>query len=438
MTGLGIAVTVVISMAAVLMAIQRPGGCLRYSFLCGTLYLAWIVPQLIALDTESTPEDGLFWLVVMVALCLGASLFGWRIGTRRQRRAMPVNFQGQADLQTLFWPVAALTAFVFMLHVLIRLQPLEALQQTKWSGPLTIIAFFLSLSVIGLYLSLLIAFRERSPRAFILAGVNILLSGAVAFIALRRGELVDFGVATVAALWFGARKRIPIPLVATAIIGMVMVAYAIVPLRIAAREVAETTGSRAGLLSTEVWRRVDFADAVQKSSQRAVDLSNAVHLIDSTNRWGEFTLGQRSWDRFVFQWVPAQILGADFKNGLMFEQGTSYEQIQLDYAFTYVGGTTSTGFAFAYQEFGPFGFIYFLLIGILMGRLWSRAETGDVWSQALYVSFAGGALLSVTHHAMWLAVQTPLFATAVFILKRASGQALRRRRLVGGYHALRH
>ena len=426
MTGLGIAVTVVISIAAVLMAIQRPGGCLRYSFLCGTLYLAWIVPQLIALDTESTPEDGLFWLVVMVALCLGASLFGWRIGTRRQRRAMPVNFQGQADLQTLFWPVAALTAFVFMLHVLIRLQPLEALQQTKWSGPLTIIAFFLSLSVIGLYLSLLIALRERSTRAFILAGANVLLSGMVAFIALRRGELVDFGVATAAALWFGVRKRIPLSLVATAIIGMVMVAYAITPLRIAAKEAARTE-SGAGLLSPEVWRQVDFAGAVQKSSQQAIDLSNAVHIIDSTNRWNEFTLGQRSWDRFVFQWVPAQILGADFKNGLMFEQGTNYEQIQLDYAFTYIGGTTSTGFGFAYQEFGPFGFIYFLSIGILMGRLWSRAETGDVWAQALYVSFAGGALLSVTHHAMWLIVKIPLFLLAVFGLKRMSRRSVSRR-----------
>ena len=62
-----------------------------------------------------------------------------------------------------------------------------------------------------------------------------------------------------------------------------------------------------------------------------------------------------------------------------------------------------------------------------MGRLWSRAETGDVWAQALYVSFAGGALLSVTHHAMWLIVKIPLFLLAVFGLKRMSRRSVSRR-----------
>jgi hypothetical protein len=439
MTEMGIAAAAAISIAAIVAALRMPGGCIRYSFLCGALYLAWVVPQAAALSVDgATSTDGLFWLVVMVVLCLGASLVGWRIGTMRRRSAAALGFmRGDLDVGRLFWPVAALTAFMLLLHVLIGLQPLEDRQQSNWSGPLTIMAFFLSLGVIGLYLSVLIALRERSLRSFALASVNIVLGGVGAFVALRRGPLIEFGTATTAALWFGARRRVPIWLLAAGFAGAAVVVYAIGPLRSAASEMAERTGSSAGLLSPEVWQQVDFAGEVEKAARQAPDFSNAVYLIDAANRWGEFTYGRQSWDALVFRWVPAQILGADFKSSLMFGQGMDWEKLEANYGYTTIGGTTSTGFGFAYQEFGVFGFIYFLLIGLLMGRLWSRAETGDVWAQALYASFASSALHSVTHHAMWLIVQIPLFLLAVLLLRLAAGRRARHGRPVGGDAAYR-
>jgi hypothetical protein len=321
---------------------------------------------------------------------------------------------------------------MFLLHVLVGLQPLEARQRSNWSGPLTIIAFFLSLGVIGLYLSLLVAMRERSLRSFALAGVNVALGGVGAFIGLRRGPLVEFGVAAIAALWFGARKRVPIWLLAVGFAGAALVTYAIGPLRSAASEIAERTGSSAGLLSPEVWQQVDFAAEIERAARHAPDFANAAYLIDVANRWGEFTHGRQSWDALVFRWVPAQIVGADFKSALMFQQGSDLAEIEANYGYTTTGGTTSTGFGFAYQEFGAFGFVYFLLIGIVMGRLWSRAETGDVWAQTLYTAFAGGALHSVTHHAMWLIVQIPLYLLAVLLLRLAAGRRARHGPPIGG------
>jgi len=230
MTELGIVIIAAISITAIFAALRQPGGCLRYSFLCGALYLAWIVPQLSGLDSEiMTPDDGLLWLVVMVVLCLGASLIGWRIGTRQRPATSIAPVQRQEDLAKLFWPVAALTAFMFALHIMIDLQPFEARQQLQWSGPLTIIAFLLTPQVMSLFLSLLLAIRERSARAFILAGVNILLLGTSAFVGIRRGAMIDFGIAAAAALWFGARRRVPVALLAAAILGIGVVAYAILP-----------------------------------------------------------------------------------------------------------------------------------------------------------------------------------------------------------------
>jgi hypothetical protein len=249
-----------------------------------------------------------------------------------------------------------------------------------------------------------------------------------AFVGLRRGEIINFGIAAAAALWFGARKTVPIAVLVAGIAGVAMVAYAIEPLRKTASEIAERTGTSAGLLSLDVWKQVDFAAEVESSARKSPDFSNAVHVIDYSSRWSEYTYGRQSWDRFVFHWVPAQIVGVDTKKALMFEQGSNYERIQAEYGYTRIGGTTPTGFGFAYQEFGPFGFFYFLLIGILMGRLWSRAEAGDVGAQTLYVSFAGNALHSVTHHAMFLMVQIPLFLLVTFILESMAGHRSRYRR----------
>src|SRR5207253_7336156 len=94
---------------------------------------------------------------------------------------------------------------------------------------------------------------------------------------------------------------------------------------------------------------------IDSSINRAVDFANAVHLIDHANKWGDFTYGKQSWDAIVFQWVPAQIVGQQFKRSLMFENGRNYEQIGAEYGFSWIVGTTMTGFAFCYQEFGVFG-----------------------------------------------------------------------------------
>jgi len=402
-----------------IIALGQQGGCLRFSFLCGVLYLAWVVPQLLALHADVvTPEMGLSWLGAMVVLCLAASLIGWWIGLRRgQPNRMPLFIPKDTEISRLFWPAAGLTAFVFLMHVLIGLQPLEAREQTQWSGPLTIIAFFLNLAVISLFISLRICLEQRNLRAFVLAGANILLSGTAAFVGVRRGEIIDFGIAGVAAMWFGPRKRIPIAVLFAGVAGMAVVTYAIGPLRTAANEIAERTGERVGLLSPEVWRRVDYSAEFGNALSLSPDFANATYLIDYSNKWGYYTFGQQSWDRLVFQWVPAQILGAGVKNGLMFGSFDDYGQIEAEYGYKTSGGSTTTGFGFAYQEFGLLGFAYFLLIGIVMGRLWSKADAGDIWAQILYVSFAGGALLSVTHHAMFLIVQMPLFLLAMFMLR---------------------
>lgn len=411
-----------IAIGAMGFALRRPGGPLRYPFLCGAVYLAWVFPQLSAISVESRlPEGGVLWLSIMVLVCLLASLFGWRLGLQRDSaRGPPPASPLHVDKGRLFLIVVGLTVFVYMLHVMIGLRPVEERDSSTWSGPLTIIVFFLSLDVMSLYLSLVLALKERTPRALVLAGANVLLCGTSAFVALRRGEMIDFGVACAAAYWFALGKRIPTPAIVSAICLVTVVTYAIEPLRVTAKSIEARTGTAPGLLSPEVWQQVDFVGAIDRSSKEAHDLVNAVFLIEYSNKWGHHTYGRQSWDRIVFQWVPAQILGADFKKSLMFGSEADYGQIEAEFGHLRVGGTTPTGFGFSYQEFGIFGFVYFVLIGFLMGSVWRRAQRGDLWMQAMYASFVAGALLSVTHNAMWLLVQVPLFYSAILILRSVS------------------
>jgi hypothetical protein len=60
-------------------------------------------------------------------------------------------------------------------------------------------------------------------------------------------------------------------------------------------------------------------------------------------------------------------------------------------------GTTSTGMADAFASFWYFGFLKFLLIAYLLGRLYGAAVKGNTLSQIVYMLSVVPAILVMTH-----------------------------------------
>ena len=105
-------------------------------------------------------------------------------------------------------------------------------------------------------------------------------------------------------------------------------------------------------------------------------------------------------NRLVFNYVPAQLVGAEFKRALCLKGETTTDVVQLTYSeLGHVAskGSTVTGFLDAFRSFGWFGFIKFGLIGWLMGVLYQRAMQGLFLGQLLYVYLLSGAMHAITH-----------------------------------------
>jgi hypothetical protein len=412
-----------IALLAVVGSVSRPGGYLTFPFTLGALMLGWVIPQLWALGEDPTlPQGAYVALVFMACCCLLAGIAGWFLPSRSRTFRMGRTTR-PASVKGLTIAVACLTVFVALMTVAIELQPAEAREASQWSGPITIFAFFAQLRIVSLTLSLLMILRQRTPATIALTVVNLAITLPVAFVMLRRSEMVDVALAVVGALWFARRISIPRPAIAAGVAGIAVVVFSMAELRRTAEEIYLRTGERPSLFSPGLLQSVDFVSATTGSIGYSPDLRNAAYVIEYTDYADTFTLGAQTWNNFVHQWVPGQIVGYDVKENLMIgRRGDALLEFSHLYGFEYATGTTSTGFGSAYRDFGYFGSLYFLLIGVTLRAWFRRAEAGDIWHQALFLSGTTLALVSITHGHAKLFVSIPLFLGVVFAMRALAGR----------------
>jgi hypothetical protein len=111
-----------------------------------------------------------------------------------------------------------------------------------------------------------------------------------------------------------------------------------------------------------------------------------------------YDYGLDHWNLLVFNYVPAQIVGRDFKESLMLKLHPDFETAaKTKYGHVYTISTTSTGFVDPFASFGWFGFVKFLIIGWLMGVLYRHAMQGAFLGQLLYIYMLGTAMHVISH-----------------------------------------
>jgi hypothetical protein len=148
------------------------------------------------------------------------------------------------------------------------------------------------------------------------------------------------------------------------------------------------------------------------------ELRNASFVIAGTDQRRIFDYGLFHWNALVQDYVPAQIVGTEFKSGLMVDLDTP------DWAVYYHVpsiGSTSTGLADAFQSFWYFGFVKFAAIGWLMGLLYRAGNRGHLLAQVAYALLASYSLVSITHHTNWFLsriVHMSLFLLPVLVYAR--------------------
>ncbi|RWC35145.1 MAG: hypothetical protein EOS70_11725 [Mesorhizobium sp.] len=416
---------IIASLALVAHGLSRPGGYLALPFQLGGLQLLWIAPQFASLMTDpAVPQEGLDRLALMIVLCSLAALAGWRQGVHL--KGGHVQLKMPPD-RALWFPAAVLTAIAVLLDAYFQIAKADAIQAgVEGYGIMSILWFLASIRTVPLALSLYLILRRRTMMTISLFTVNALNVGAVAFLLIRRTEIIDFSMVVLFFLFVVRRITIPRAALLVGALGFVLVVYSISALRMAADRHELATGERVGLLNIEVLSTVDFKEEFNNSREAALDLRNAAYLIDYSYQLDIYGWGGASWNRFIWQYVPATFVGRNFKESLVIDNvERQYDGIFGRTGFQWHGGTTSTGYGFSYQEFALLGCLFYWPIGFLMGRLWLRSLRGDIWAQLLYAPTIGLALVAYTHHPMAFYLQFPLIWLAVTAIRVACSRHLR-------------
>lgn len=400
----------------------RPERMYQFPFLAGAITFSFILPQMPALaDDMFLPPDAFAKTIGFTVLCLLACRLGWAAHAR-PFRFLEAHFDEQRLLAVAALFSLAGAYFYFQLSRL----PGDLTVGVQMSGVPVIYLFFGRLLSYGLGIALLCAARRPS-----LAACAIILFDATFYfdrivVTGKRAEAAELVLMVLLAIWFYRRWVIPRIVVLVSLLAGTVLMTSMSDYRDITR--AEASPKWSEVASIDVW--TNFTEQLQHGG---LELRNAVLRINDADATMAFDYGTFHWNTLVFNYVPAQLFGAEFKDSLMVQPPPRARDYHPS------TGTTETGMADAFQSFWYLGFIKFLLLAMVVRRIWESAVMGWAGGQLLYMFTAVPATHAISHTTDW--VLSVWMHMALFVLpallfalspRRRGAPALPARRGAGG------
>jgi hypothetical protein len=392
--------------------LYRAGGVYEYPFLAATVYLGWVIPQLVGLQWDNTvPAHAVDKTTIYASMCFAALWLAYHL-TRRPAQFWIWSLSRKRLEASCLIMCAVGSVFYFLMS------SVEDSAGSQWTGAITIYFFFsqfLSLSLI-LGVNLVLERMTPTPMFTALVGASLLIYRAVMF--GRRAVLVELLLCVGMSLWYRRRYQFSkLAILATLVLGAFFV---------------QSTGdyrmavADSGLKGAE---SIDLLGNFEKVLNGAgSEMRNAVYYIEAVDRNGEFLHIFALWNGLVHRYVPGQLLGTGTKQALMYEDYTPISAAAMQ-EFQYEGefGATDTGFASSFHSLWYFGFLWFALLAYMMKRAHLAAMRGHLVWQVFTIFVMTHALHSITHSFQWGFLIIPQFVC--FILPFFAFSAIRRRHL---------
>lgn len=355
--------------------------------------LVWVVPQGIVL--ESHPNDiysnEQFW--AYVSLCFICIFLGFYLGKRAQERQIRKTSATELrkyDGKRLLFAAAGLTAVGLIANLMMRGVDTSEMGG-QWTGVITFYYLLAKVNGFGLCLAVLIFSRTRSPIAAVIAIVAAVPIFQAAVFFIRREEIFDLIILTAGAWYLSQGRHPPRAAVVVAVFVGTVILNSAGNLRTYVNTGDGTLTS--ALVSVETYTNFDYF-AIDQAN--ASEIAQAQYDFAYVNQTGEFEYGADHWNKLIHQYVPAFLLGREFKEALKIptlserlRRGEEQGQFSL--------GSTRTGFSDSYRAFGVFGASIFLLIGYGFGLLYARADWLGIEGQFFYLILLAEGLKSMTH-----------------------------------------
>ena len=381
---------VVLLSVPMLLVLEKPQRIYQYPYFMGAVFGIFIMPQAISLVRlpGAAPEEAVRNVLLVSCLCLAACFAGYRPWFQVQAgESLPVP--AKINESRLLQVGLAFTACGFWFSYFLRHTQVQTTELGGWTGPATIYGFFQQLCYPGFAICLMLMLR-RPTATRLVATLCAAIVPVQSILFGRREPAALFALTIGLALHFQHRIR-PSRWLVAGLIGGAMLAI-------------PATATYRRLQLDNDWAGVRQIDLVENFSnflneESVLELRNAAMLIESTLRSGEYQFGAGYWNHLVFRYVPAQMLGAQFKESLMI--GPSPEGIQRELAgMDYYNpvGTTVTGLGDSFQQFGYWGCLFFSGMAIFFHKLWHQASRPeDLFAQLFYMQSSTCAMRALTH-----------------------------------------
>jgi hypothetical protein len=378
---------ILICLGLIFWGTTKPERIYQFPFIMGFIFFSFLLPQAIALvqNPAGVPADALTRVMLFSCMCAGCCWLGYQI---QPNRKILNTITIRLDDKRLFWAGVVLTFIGHIFAFLLRNTIANTTSDGLWTGPATIYIFLFQVLYIALAIFLLQLLKKPTYGNLIFTIVSAI--PLIQFIlAGRRQSTMTFAV-IVGLAFFMSRKVSPPRWFG---IAFILSTTFLIPV------VGQLRNEFWVLLFTGNW--TELLAATQLSFGRLVEgeileLRNAALLMDAANLTNEFGFGKGYWDVVVFQYVPAQILGAGFKSALQFkEQNFDLETL---YGYSIHVGTTVTGVGDTYLEFCYYGCLVFVLIAYLFKHLWiAGVYRQSMPCQILYAGLISPSMVSLTH-----------------------------------------
>jgi hypothetical protein len=415
--------------------LRNKGRLYSFPFLATLVYCGWVLPQVFSLmDNKLIPASGFLSFLIMAILSLWMIFAAFYIigplGDKLKSFSKDMRsscfrkefFGGNAyadKKMQVFCFVLALVGFIFYIKILLLPDVNKAKQ---WTGIVTVYWFFAVFFRYSLAIALLKYMEKRVKSFFLLAFFSAIPMVWHIIHSGRRGLLIEFCLMIALSLFFVKK----IELSRWLFVGVFCTAMMLLP---SIGEYRKLTKSGESVLEVNV-----FHNFTQNYSHKAAwEVKNASYELAAIKYLAAYDYGSFHWNEFIHNYVPAQLVGREFKESLKVREENLWRHMKEKYNFYYhqfhgdglsgarlkaknngdafpefsFNGSTSTGFKDAFHSFWYFGCLKFFFISLCMCFFFKRAKEGQFLFQLLYMLLVVASLHSITHHTHYFVGRWP-------------------------------
>lgn len=384
---------VILATSILIKGFVEPRRFFEFPYFMAATFVVFIFPQIISLNRfpGAAPLESLDLVMTMTNLCLASSYFGYLLPSSKwivRHGSTPVRIERLFHIGVVFVVVSLFFSY------LINRMTAEETGGSMWTGRVTIYHFFSQLVYPGFSICLYTALTKRSSIAWVFTFLAA-LAPIVAIIFSGRRESAALFVLTIGLTLFFQRRIVPPRALVAAGLAFAMLA---IPATAKYRSAVSLEGVGSA-------RKVDLFGNFNRflNEESILELRNAAVLIYVTAQRGNYDFGAAYWDQMVFRFVPAQIVGKELKDKLMFAEPELEEETDQDFeigirSFSVAKGSTLTGMGDSFKQFGYFGCLFFALLALIFRSLWETSlQPNAFFAKLLYIQTSTTAMRAVTH-----------------------------------------